>query len=104
MLPRNRRLPYAEFQARGYRTQRTPFFSLKAKSNELKVPRIGVVAGKNVHKTAAKRNFWKRAARATLALLIKENCDVVLILQGRVNELSRREFREALKKTIRELL
>jgi len=100
MLPHKRRLPYAEFQTRGYRTQKTPFFSLKTRPNESKGPRIGVIAGKNVHKTAAKRNLWKRQARAVLAPLVKENRDIIIIFHPRVVELTRREFQEMLKKYV----
>jgi ribonuclease P protein component len=104
MLPRGRRLPYAEFQARGYTTQKTPFFSLKIKTNGARGPRIGVIVGKNVHKAAAKRNFFKRQARDVLAPLVQGNRDVMLIVQPRVNELSKRALGEALKKAIREAL
>lgn len=103
MLPQKRRLPYSEFRAQGYRTQRTPFFSLKIKSNGEKGSRVGIIAGKNVHKTAAKRNFWKRQASAILAALIRGDHDAILIIQARVNELSRQQFRDEIKKAVREL-
>ena len=104
MLSKKRRLPYAEFQTRGYTTQRTPFFTLKARANEGYGPRIGVIAGKSVHKTATKRNFWKRTARDVVTPLVRGDRDVIIVLQARANELSKRAFQEALIKTTKSLL
>jgi ribonuclease P protein component len=97
------RLPRGEFQARGYKTVKTLFFSVKVKSNETNSSRIGIVVGKNVHKTAVKRNFWKRQARAALQPLVPKGMDVIVVLQPRVNELTKRQFQDVMKKTIRGL-
>ncbi len=70
---------------------------MKIKSNDGKGPRIGVIVGKSVHKAAAKRNFWKRQTRDVLAPLVRGDCDVVVILSARVNELSKLKFRQTLK-------
>jgi ribonuclease P protein component len=97
------RLPRGEFQARGYKTVKTLFFSVKTKSNEAKRSRIGIVVGKNVHKTAVKRNFWKRQARAALQPLVPKGTDIIVVLQPRVNELTKKQFQDVMKKTIRGL-
>lgn len=65
--------------------------------------RTGVVAGKNVHKTAVRRNFWKRQARAVLTAAIRGNRDAIIILGSRVNELARRQFRSAVEQAVKDL-
>ncbi len=70
------------------------------KSNETKGPRVGIVVGKSVHKAAVTRNFWKRQARATLESSVQGNRDAILIMQSRVNELTKSQFREALVRAI----
>jgi len=59
--------------------------------------RIGVVVSMAVHKSAAKRNFWKRQAKA----ILRQNedargLDLLLIFSPKVNELTKKQFREKL--------
>lgn len=103
MQARSKRLPREEFQARGYRTARTPYFLLKMKPNGGKGMRAGIVAGKSVHKTAARRNFWKRQARAGLVRTVRGDRDVLLVLNTKVNGLTRRQFQESLVRAHNEL-
>jgi ribonuclease P protein component len=100
-MSKPKRLPRLEFQARGYDAVRTPLFSLKVKKNDDKGTRIGVVVGKSVEKTAVKRNFWKRQARAILQSVCKGNYDVMLVVQPGVRASTRKQFREALEKSLR---
>ncbi len=64
--------------------------------------RIGVVAGKSVHKSAAKRNFWKRQAKAALLSLANrehgggKGMDILMILSAGVNGLTKKRFQEEL--------
>ena len=99
-MPRSKRLPRAEFRAAGYRAERTPFFSLKMKTNKAGGPRIGVIVGKSVHKTAVRRNFWKRQARSVLQSLVSGERDVILIMQPQANAMTKKKFREALAQVI----
>lgn len=95
------RLPSRAFRAEGYRrTANGPYFSLKQKQNHEGRWRVGVVVGAAVHKSAAKRNFWKRQARETLRALIPQAGaprDLLLILFPKVNLLTKKQFREKLK-------
>jgi len=90
------RLPKEEFQSRLFRTTRTPFFSLKTKKNAVQKRRVGVVVGKTVNKSAVKRNFWRRQAKTILTNLIAPGNDVLVIFFPKINELTKKEFREAL--------
>ncbi len=99
MVRRSARLPSLEFRAGGYKTVRTPYFSLKEKENGRKKTRIGVVVNTAVGKTAAKRNFWKRQAKASL-LAIK-NKDVLMVLFPSVNTLTKKQFRTSVREAIK---
>ena len=99
-MPHVVRLPRKEFKSRGYRAVRTPFFSLKTKGNQSKNIRLGIVVGKSVEKTAVKRNFWKRQARAILGKSVPPGNDAIIILQPGVRELTKKQFHEALIKAI----
>lgn len=58
--------------------------------------RIGVVVGVSVHKSAVRRNFWKRQAKATLAGIADAKLDLLAILSPKVNSLTRDQFRKNL--------
>jgi ribonuclease P protein component len=92
------RLPSDQFRARGYKTTSTPFFLLKSKKNLEGRARIGVVVGVSVHKTAVKRNFWKRQARAALAPFAAAGNDILMIVSAGANRLTRKQFREEVEK------
>lgn len=97
--PKKDRLPGREFHTGGYKTTRTPHFTLKFKNNQVKNNRIGVVVGVAVHKSAVKRNFWKRQVLETLTRLgSKEEKprDFIIIILPQVNKLTKRQFREKL--------
>lgn len=96
MLRKSARLPGREFRAAGYRTATTPFFALKAKDNAGGGIKIGVVANTSFHKSAAKRNFWRRQAKAALLTFKKENKNFLLVLFPRTNTLTKKQFREKL--------
>jgi ribonuclease P protein component len=119
MIPRTARLPREEFSARGYHTTKTPFFLVKIKNNGRGTDRIGVVAGITVHKSAAKRNFWKRQAKGVLSRSLarasshegriprttqESGNDVLLILSSRANELTKKQFQKILSETIKKTL
>ena len=80
---------------------RTPYFSLKNKANNGKGPRAAVVAGKNVHKTAVRRNFWKRQSSEIMSAYLRDDRDTILILTARINELTKKQFQEELRKAVR---
>lgn len=100
MATKTTRLPSDQFRARGYKTAATPFFLLKTKKSARPDARIGVVAGKAVHKSAVKRNFWKRQARGTAASLALPGNDILIVLSPGVDRLTRKKFREELSKAI----
>ncbi len=92
------RLPKEEFESRTFRIARTPYFSFRAKRNGLQKQRVGVIVGKAVHKSAVKRNFWRRQAKVVSADLIMPGNDFLIIFFPKINELTKQEFRQALTK------
>ena len=72
------------------------------KSNGGDIARIGIVVGKNVHKTAVKRNFFKRHAREALRKTVSRGNDAIIILFPRVNELTKDQFYKQISQAIRE--
>jgi ribonuclease P protein component len=96
MLSRSTRLPSSEFLARGYRTQKTPYFSLKAKANNLSTRRIGVIISTAAVKSAVRRNFWKRQAKSILSDRSRQGIDVLLVFFRQADALTKSEFRKEL--------
>jgi len=94
------RLPKEEFRSRGFRVIKTPYFSLRIKKNDVQKKRVGVVVGTSVHKSAVKRNFWRRQVKTTFANLTFPNTDFLIILFPNINKLTKREFCEALTKVV----
>ena len=92
------RLPTDQFRAKGYKTTPTPFFLLKTKGNSGNSARIGVVVGTSVHKTAVKRNFWKRQAIGGLAAQAAAGNDILMIVLPGANRLTKKQFQEELAK------
>lgn len=100
MLPQKLRLPYGEFSKRGYQTTRTPYFSLKIKNNGLPHNRIGIIIGVAAEKSAVRRNFWKRQAKAVLIKQPGAGKDFVLIFSKKIKEISKDKFKKELLKAI----
>jgi ribonuclease P protein component len=94
------RLPADQFRAHGYKTVSTPFFLLKIKKNSYKNTRVGIVVGVSVNKAAAKRNFWKRQARAEIALRVASGNDILMMVSPNVRRLTKKQFREEIAKTL----
>ncbi len=97
MLPRVARLPYSEFRSRGYRTIATPFFVLKIKKKSFreKENRIGIIISAAVVKSAARRNFWKRRAKADFMLVPGAGNDFLIIFSGGIKKCTAKKFKEA---------
>jgi RNase P protein component len=104
MIPAKFRLQSGGFKAAGFRTIRTPHFSLKFKDNDTGVNRIGVVVGKSVDRRAVRRNFWERQAKVQLLKAPKLKKDILLVLFPKVTTLTKKQFAEELKKTLSTLL
>jgi len=99
MLPQSSRLPSLEFAARGYRTQRTPFFLLKIKNNPFSRNRIGVIVGAAAVKTAVRRNFLKRQAKTFFSRKeMQKSRDVLIIFSPRAASLTKAELKKEFKK------
>lgn len=102
MLSQKNRLPFAELNARGYQTIRTPYFSLKLRKNGLPQNRIGVVIGVAAEKSAVRRNFWKRQAKALLQkgsiARADAGIDFVVIFTKKIKELTADDFKRELSK------
>jgi ribonuclease P protein component len=96
MLPLKSHLPREEFQARGYKSIKTPFFLLKAKKNNLGYSRIGIVVGKAIYKEATKRNFWKRQAKTILLKSALAGNDLLIIFTPSKATLTKKKFQEDL--------
>ena len=94
------RLPSDQFRARGYKTISTPFFLLKIKKNSFKTTRVGIVVGISVNKTAVKRNFWKRQARAEITLLASAGSDILMMVSPNARRLTKKQFREEVAKAL----
>jgi len=98
MAAKTARLSSDQFRAKGYKTIPTPFFLLKTKKNTVGNARIGVVVGMSVHKTAVKRNFWKRQVLAGLRNQTTTGNDILIIVSRGVNRLTKKQFQEELSK------
>jgi ribonuclease P protein component len=103
MSPILSRLPKKEFESRAFKVVRTPYFSLRVKKNDLQRRRVGVIAGKAVHKSAVKRNFWRRQAKTALAELVTPGNDFLIIFFSKTNKLTKQEFRETLGEAVAKL-
>ena len=95
-----RRLPSEQFRAKGYRTISSPFFLFKTKKNSENKARIGIVVGVSVHKSAVKRNFWKRQVFTILTSRITAGSDILIIVLPGAKHVTKKKFKEALIKTI----
>ena len=100
MAIKTMRLPSDQFRARGYKTTPTPFFLLKTKKNAGDRARIGIVAGVSVHKTAVKRNFWKRQAQAVLVAHATPGSDILMIVLPGANRITKKQFKEEVAKAL----
>ena len=88
------RLPREEFHARDYRTVRAGLFLLKIKKNDIGKARVGVVVGVAVHKSAVKRNFFKRQVRSWLASAMKKGTDALVIVSPAAAKATKKQFRD----------
>jgi ribonuclease P protein component len=111
MLPKDSRLPSSEFLSRGYRTQKTPYFSLKAKPNGLLKNRIGVIINVAAVKSAARRNFWKRQVKSSIfnfqfSIFKKtgRHFDFLVIFFKKGDSLTKAEFKKELLGALASLL
>jgi ribonuclease P protein component len=94
MLSKSSRLPASEFRAHGYKTARTPYFLLKARPNLQKSHRIGIVIGVAAAKTAVRRNFWKRQAKAMIAHIPPQRTmDILIIFSKNIASLTKAQFK-----------
>ena len=59
-----------------------------------------MVVGVSVHKTAVKRNFWKRQALAVLAPHASSGSDILMIALPKINSLTKKRFKEELLKAL----
>ena len=96
------RLPSDQFRAKGYRTIPTPVFLLKTKKNAVGSARIGVVVGVSVHKTAVKRNFYKRQALAAVAPRATAGNDILIIVLPAANRFTKKQFQEELVRALKQ--
>ena len=93
MLPKHSRLPPSEFNARGYRTVRTPAAALKIKRNTFSENRIGVVVGAAAVKKAVRRNVLKRQAKNFfLRKEMQRNMDILVIFSSRAASLTKAQL------------
>jgi len=56
--------------------------------------RIGVVVPGAVHKSAVRRNFWKRQAKAALAAIDGAGKDILMIVSPKIKTLTRKQFKK----------
>jgi ribonuclease P protein component len=86
------------------RSARTPYFLLRTRKSEARRKHIAVVVAKAVHKSAVKRNFLKRQAKAALHGVSENGADLLLTVSPSARTLTKKAFRaEVLKvaKTLR---
>jgi ribonuclease P protein component len=99
MLPKESRLPSSEFLSRGYRTEKAPYFSLKAKPNGLLKDRIGVIISVAAVKSAARRNFWKRQIKSDMSQATcrkSQGFDFLVVFFKKGDSLTKAEFKKEL--------
>ncbi len=80
------------------RSARTPYFLLRARRRGFAKARIGVVVAKAVHKSAVKRNFLRRQARAVLETLAAEGFELLLTVSPGARSLTKEAFRAEVMK------
>ncbi len=80
---------------------RTPYFSVKVKLNGGAAGRIGVVVGKSAGKTATKRNFLKRQARAGLRKTTVPGEDILVIVSPMAGGLTKKNLHTELVRAIK---
>ena len=90
-------LPSDELSAKGFRTVRTSYFSVKVKRNGGQYARIGVIAGKAAAGTAVGRNFLKRQARSLISKVIMPGNDILVVFSPAVRTLTKRRLGEELR-------
>jgi ribonuclease P protein component len=100
MAIKTTRLPSDQFRAGGYKTLSTPFFLLKTKKYAGDRARIGVVVGVSVHKSAVKRNFFKRQALAALAPRATAGSDILMIVLPGANRITKKQLKEEFIKAL----
>ena len=96
MLPKKTRLPSQEFRSGRYQTVATPYFSLKVRTNHAKQNKIGVIVSLSVHKSAVRRNFWKRQTKSVLMGISPRGQDILAILLPKANTLTQKQFKKTL--------
>jgi ribonuclease P protein component len=104
MLSKRSRLPREEFRAGRYVAITTPYFSLKARPNDGKHSRIGVIVSTAVDKRATRRNFLKRQAKAALLSIPDAPYDFLAIIFPKVNTLKKNQLRMVLLETAERLM
>jgi ribonuclease P protein component len=100
MVPKKSRMPRQSFESGGYRTARTPYFSLKMKLTGLGTNRIGVIVAKSVDKRAVRRNLLKRRAKVELLRVPASGKDFILMLYPKANQLTNMEFTKEIRKAV----
>ena len=101
MLKKKARLPRKEFVFRGREAARTDCFSLKTRKSIAGSSRIGIVVGKSVAKSAARRNFLKRQLRALIAKGARPGVDYMIVALPGIARETKREIREQVASALR---
>jgi ribonuclease P protein component len=108
MVPKKSRIPRTEFGLQGYRSARSPFFSLKVRKNNSGEAgmrnRVAVVVGKSVDKRAVRRNSLKRQVKSQLLKLPANGIDLVITIYPKANELTKQHFMAEMKKIIQQFV
>lgn len=94
------RLPKEDFSSRTFRIVRTPYFFIGAKKNGTDRMRVGIVVSKAVHKSAVRRNFLRRQAKDILAGAAFPGMDFLVVMSPVAKDLTKKNLRATLKKTI----
>ena len=98
MLPEKQKLTRSQFAAGRHTTIRTPYFVIKISPNKLSYPRMGVVVSSAAIKSAVKRNFLKRQAKAIFKESAKGSKDFVVIFSGQAKSSTKTGLQAELQK------
>ena len=82
----------------------TANLGVKAVVNSLNESRFTVIIGKKTHKSAVKRNLFKRRVRAVLKnLKIKPKFDIIILFQKNIKDIEFIEVEKQLKFSLKRL-
>ena len=104
MIPKLQRLPKELFvDNKAMQIVRSPYFLLKTKKNGLPYPRVGMVIGVKVSKSAVKRHALRRWILPVFVQTIKKGYDVLIVGYPKLGIAPKKEIIYIIQQCIKQL-